>query len=832
MSLGNSTYIDTATVKRRDSCCGAAGSYTSYHLGDSIRTALATKGTVNSVGLSAPSAFTVSGSPVTSSGTLTFVGAGTIGQYIRGDGSLATFPGSGWLLTGNSSITPVSNFLGTTDNKTLRFRTNNLERAVFDSATGAFVINSSAPSTGGRLLEVNNSDALINGLTVGLGGANVIADNTNTVVGISALRTNTSGLGNTAIGYSTLTALTTGINNTVVGYNAGLNLTTGKLNTLIGPRAGLGLTAGADSNTIIGGTPVALASNLTKNVLINDGGGGLAFKRDNLGNVTIPLQSLQYDTLKKIIVQDAFGNMYRSYWPIGNAGTVQTVSVVTANGISGSVSNPTTTPAITLSLGAITPSSVVASGNVSGSNLSGTNTGDQTITLTGGVTGSGTGSFATTVITNANLTGDITSVGNATNIGANKVTLAMQAQLAANSVIGNSTGSTATPTAVSLSTNSVTSSIPFRDASANINSNNFNAGYTTTTTASATSTLTANSTYWQYFTGNLSQSIQLPVASTMNLGQSFFFVNNSTGGLTINASGSGVVKLMDAATSSVSTGCLVTCILTSGTTNASWNATYIPSFSSGAIPVTGGGTGLTGLSQGDILYGSATNTLSRLPKSVSGASTTYLSNAGTSNNPAWNQVSLISGVTGTLPVTNGGIGATTLAAHGVVVGNSTSPVNVTTAGTLGQVLTSTGPTTDPVFGNMAGSQVTLATISRAANYTSGYYSGPLGVTEGAFSSVIPIPWIAPCAGTLKNFYIQTVGASSGSTFYFYKAALGSNLFYSTSPAITIASGLKYGSDVTNTISCSAGDLVITYLAGASFTSIGLMISAQFEPTTP
>ncbi|MDO8471932.1 MAG: hypothetical protein Q7S64_02120, partial [bacterium] len=49
-------------------------------------------------------------------------------------------------------------------------------------------------------------------------------------------------------------------------------------------------------------------------------------------------------------------------------------------------------------------------------NLSGSNTGDQTITLTGGVTGSGTGSFAATVITNANLTGPITSVGNATAI--------------------------------------------------------------------------------------------------------------------------------------------------------------------------------------------------------------------------------------------------------------------------------------------------------------------------------------------------------------------------------------------------------------------------------
>jgi hypothetical protein len=51
-------------------------------------------GSVTSVGLSMPSAFTVTNSPVTSTGTLTVTGAGTTAQYIRGDGSLATLPGT------------------------------------------------------------------------------------------------------------------------------------------------------------------------------------------------------------------------------------------------------------------------------------------------------------------------------------------------------------------------------------------------------------------------------------------------------------------------------------------------------------------------------------------------------------------------------------------------------------------------------------------------------------------------------------------------------------------------------------------------------------------
>lgn len=47
---------------------------------------------LTSVGLSMPSAFSVANSPLTANGTLSVTGAGTTAQYVRGDGSLATFP--------------------------------------------------------------------------------------------------------------------------------------------------------------------------------------------------------------------------------------------------------------------------------------------------------------------------------------------------------------------------------------------------------------------------------------------------------------------------------------------------------------------------------------------------------------------------------------------------------------------------------------------------------------------------------------------------------------------------------------------------------------------
>lgn len=149
---------------------------------------------------------------------------------------------------------------------------------------------------------------------------------------------------------------------------------------------------------------ILLAPNTAGVVTITPGAGGFTINQGSHNPVTIGTGNGLSLSTQVLSLQLASGSqpgaLSAADWTTFNnkqaAGTyVTSLTVVTANGISGSFTAGAT-PALTLSLGAITPSSVNASGTVLGSNLSGTNTGDQTITLTGDVTGSGTGSFATT----------------------------------------------------------------------------------------------------------------------------------------------------------------------------------------------------------------------------------------------------------------------------------------------------------------------------------------------------------------------------------------------------------------------------------------------------
>lgn len=95
--------------------------------------------------------------------------------------------------------------------------------------------------------------------------------------------------------------------------------------------------------------------------------------------------------------------------------------------------------------------------------------------------------------------------------------------------------------------------------------------YATTATAAGTTTLTATSAEDQYFTGTTTQTVVLPVSSTLQLGQTFLLVNNSTGIVTVQTSGgNNLLFLQPGARAEVSA------IAISGTGTSSWSITNLP----------------------------------------------------------------------------------------------------------------------------------------------------------------------------------------------------------------------------------------------------------------
>ena len=176
--------------------------------------------------------------------------------------------------------------------------------------------------------------------------------------------------------------------------------------------------------------------------------------------------------------------------------------------------------------GALTSATYSASGNITGGNL--LTAGN--VSATGNVTGGNLiGTIATASQTN------ITGLGNITTgtWSANTIGLAY-----------GGTGKTTAPAAMAALM-----------------------GYTSTATASGTTTLTNTSSYYQQFTGTSTQTVVLPVTSTLQTGWTFHIVNNSTGNLSVQSSGLNAVITVIPGTTA-----MVTCIGTALTTAADWES--------------------------------------------------------------------------------------------------------------------------------------------------------------------------------------------------------------------------------------------------------------------
>mgnify|MGYP001612653313 FL=1 len=149
---------------------------------------------------------------------------------------------------------------------------------------------------------------------------------------------------------------------------------------------------------------------------------------------------------------------------------------------------------------------------------------------------------------------------------------------------------------------------------------------------------------------------------------------------------------------------------------------------SGTLPAASGGTGLASYTIGDLIYASASTTLSKL---IDAATGNALISGGAGVAPSYGKIGLTTHVSGTLPATSGGTGMD-LYSNGVLIyASSTTTLGGFAAAATGNVLLSGGIALPPSWGKVPLTthiSGTLPVANGGTGLTAGTSGGILGYT--------------------------------------------------------------------------------------------------------
>jgi hypothetical protein len=175
----------------------------------------------------------------------------------------------------------------------------------------------------------------------------------------------------------------------------------------------------------------------------------------------------------------------------------------------------------------------------------------------------------------------------------------------------------------------------------------------------------------------------------------------------------------------------------------------------GTLGPTSGGTGLSAYTTGDIIYASATNTLSALADVATGNA---LISGGVGVAPSWGKIGLTTHVSGTLPVANGGTGQTTYTDGQLLIGNSTGNTLTKASLTAG-----TGISITPGSGSISiASTVTSGvTITNDTSTATALYPTFTSATSGSVSGLNVTSTKLTFVPTTGTFTVPNVEASNG-----------------------------------------------------------------------